>query len=79
MKLLIRNLSRKTSEEELKALFVKEGAVETCVIVMDEKTGNSKGFGFVEMYNRDEALKTVKKLNDKEFAGSRIKVKVATK
>ncbi|MCK4704133.1 MAG: RNA-binding protein, partial [Gammaproteobacteria bacterium] len=43
MKLLIRNLARTTTEEELLTLFKAHGTVEFCNLVMDEKTGESKG------------------------------------
>jgi len=49
MKLLIRNLSRSTTEEELKALFEAYGRVQSCDLVLDKTTGDSKGFAFVEM------------------------------
>jgi len=49
MKLLIRNLSRSTTEEELKALFEEYGRVQSCDLVLDKTTGDSKGFAFVEM------------------------------
>ncbi len=49
MKLLVRNLARSTTEEELRALFEKCGKVQSCTLVLDKKSGLSKGFGFVEM------------------------------
>ena len=49
MKLLIRNLARTTTEEKLKAMFGEYGTIQSCNLVMDEKAGISKGFGFVEM------------------------------
>ena len=49
MKLIVRNMSRKTTEEELKDLFESFGAVQSCAIVTDAETGASKGFGFIEM------------------------------
>ncbi|MCB1813864.1 MAG: RNA-binding protein, partial [Candidatus Competibacteraceae bacterium] len=47
MKLLIRNLARTTTEAELRALFEVHGAVQSCNLVLDKATGDSKGFGFV--------------------------------
>ena len=55
MKLLIRNLARTTTEAELRALFEAHGKVQSCTLVIDKKTGGSKGFGFVEMPNDAEA------------------------
>ena len=77
MKLLIRNLARTTTEAELRALFEAHGTVQFCNLVMDEKTGESKGFGFVGMPKKGEARVAVKTLNGKEVAGSKIRVKKA--
>lgn len=77
MKLLIRNLARTTSEDELKALFEVCGTLQSCTIVMDTDTGESKGFGFVEMPKTGEAKIAVKTLNGKEIGGSVIRVKKA--
>lgn len=77
MKLLIRNLSRDTSEAELKTLFEEYGAVQSCNLVMDKQTGGSKGFGFVEMPKSGEAKIAINKLNGKDFAGNKIRVKKA--
>jgi len=77
MKLLIRNLARTTTEAELKAMFEAHGTVQSCTLVMDKKTGSSKGFGFIEMPKPGEAKAAVKNLNGKEVAGSKIRVKKA--
>jgi len=77
MKLLIRNLARATTEAELTSLFEKYGAVQSCALVMDKKSGTSKGFGFVEMPKPGEAKAAVKNLNGKEVAGNKIRVKKA--
>ncbi|WP_339842402.1 RNA-binding protein [uncultured Halopseudomonas sp.] len=75
MKLLIRNLSRTTTETEMRNLFEAHGLVQSCVLVMDKQTGGSKGFGFVEMPRHDDAKSAIKALNNLEVAGSRIRVK----
>ncbi len=77
MKLLIRNLSRTTTEAELKALFETHGRVQSCTLVMDSKTGLSKGFGFVEIPNPGEAKAAMKSTNGSELNGSKIRVKKA--
>ena len=77
MKLLIRNLARTVTEAELQAMFETHGTVQFCNIVMDEKTGKSKGFGFVGMPKKGEARVAVKTLNGTELAGSKIRVKKA--
>lgn len=75
MKLLIRNLSRTTTEDELLVLFESYGTVQSCDLVLDKETGKSKGFAFVEMPRPGEAKAAMKNLNGKELAGSRIRVK----
>ena len=51
MKLLVRNLSRSTTEQEIRILFSNHGSVTDCSLVLDQETGKSKGFAFVEMPN----------------------------
>lgn len=75
MKLLIRNLSRTTTEAELQSLFEPFGNVQSCTLVMDKETGASKGFGFVEMPRQGDAKAAMKSLNGKEIAGNKIRVK----
>jgi RNA recognition motif-containing protein len=77
MKILIRNLSRETTEGELLELFQAYGRVQYCTVVMDKATGKSKGFGFVEMPLVGEAKLAIKALNAQEIGGSRIRVKRA--
>ena len=77
MKLIIRNLSRDTTESALKAMFEVHGAVQSCNLVMDKETGDSKGFGFVEMPKAAAAKLAMKSLNAKEVDGSQIRVKRA--
>ncbi|WP_345795443.1 hypothetical protein [Vibrio sp. CAU 1672] len=49
MKLLVRNLARNTTEHEIRVLFSAYGTVTECNLVLDQETGLSKGFAFVEM------------------------------
>lgn len=77
MKLLIRNLSRTTSEKTLSALFSEYGAVQSCNLVMDQATGKSKGFAFIEMPKVGEAKVAISTLNNSELEGSKIRVKKA--
>lgn len=77
MKLLIRNLARTTTEAEIKELFDKHGLVQECTLVMDAVTGQSKGFGFLEMPNNNAAKDAIKALNGTKIAGSVIRVKQA--
>jgi RNA recognition motif-containing protein len=77
MKLLVRNLARETTEEELNALFAAHGTIQSCTLVMDKISGGSKGFGFVEMPKAGEAKAAVKQLNGLEIGGNKIRVKKA--
>ncbi|MCP4430231.1 MAG: RNA-binding protein [Gammaproteobacteria bacterium] len=77
MKLIIRNLARSTTEEELKALFQEYGTVQSCDLVLDKTTGGSKGFAFVEMPKPGEAKVAMKNLNNLTVAGNKIRVKKA--
>ncbi len=77
MKLLIRNLARSTTEEELKILFSEYGTVQSCNLVLDKTTSESKGFAFVEMPKPGEAKAAMKALNGKSLANSKIRVKKA--
>ena len=77
MKILVRNLDRLTTEEELKALFQEFGAVQSCSLVMDRDGGTSKGFGFIEMPKSGEAKSAIKKLNNKNVGSNIIRVKKA--
>lgn len=77
MKLLIRNLARSISETKLQQLFEAHGTVQFCNLVLDKKSGGSKGFAFVEMPKPGEAKAAMKKLNGKELEGKIIRVKKA--
>ena len=77
MKILVRNLSRETTQAELLALFKEYGDVQYCKVVMDRTTGKSKGFGFVEMPRAGEARAAIKGLNARDVAGNKIRVKKA--
>ncbi|MBL4882371.1 MAG: RNA-binding protein [Oleispira sp.] len=78
MKILIRNLARTLTESDLEALFAPFGEVAECNLVMDAKTGESKGFGFVEMPGPGNGKAAMKSLNATEIAGQVIRVKRAT-
>ncbi|TKF21624.1 RNA-binding protein [Vibrio genomosp. F6] len=77
MKLLVRNLARTTTAEELKALFEEYGTVVSSNLVLDAETGQSKGFGFVEMPEFEEATKAMQALNMTKIAKNTIRVKEA--
>ena len=77
MKLLVRNLSRSTTEHEIRVLFSAHGSVAECNLVLDQVTGKSKGFAFVEMPNESEAKSAMSSLHETRIANNRIRVKVA--
>lgn len=78
MKLLVRNLSRQTTEAQLRELFEGYGSVQSCNIVLDAKTNLSKGFGFAEIPKVGEAKAAMKALNGSNVDGSVIRVKKAS-
>ncbi|HNW16259.1 MAG TPA: RNA-binding protein [bacterium] len=69
MNIYVGNLAYNLSEDELKAAFEAFGKVESARFVTDRDTGRSKGFGFVEMPNKDEATKAINALNGTELQG----------
>ncbi|PCJ22943.1 MAG: RNA-binding protein [SAR86 cluster bacterium] len=77
MKLLIRNLARNTTEAELKALFEAHGVVQYCNLVLDKKSGGSKGFAFVEMPKTGQAKAAMQNINGTEVDGMLVRVKKA--
>ena len=77
MQILIRNIDRSLTGEQITELFRKYGNVTSCTLVMDAKTGQSKGFGFAEMPNLDEASKAISQLNGLKVGSSALRVKRA--
>lgn len=77
MKLMILNLPRDFKEQALAEMFKAYGNIKNCTLVIDENTGKSKGFGFVEMALAHEAETAIKKLHGSQVGKSRIRVKPA--
>ncbi|MCL9780921.1 RNA-binding protein [Vibrio sp. S4M6] len=77
MKLLVRNLARTTTEQEVRVLFSAHGTVTQCNLVLDQETGQSKGFAFLEMPDENEAKAALNSLNLTNVAKSKIRVKYA--
>jgi RNA recognition motif-containing protein len=77
LQILIRNIDRSLTQPEIVCLFRKYGRVSSCVIVKDEKTGLSKGFGFAEMPKMDEAMNAIEAMNGLKVGGSELRVKRA--
>ena len=77
MKLLARNLARSTTEQDIHALFSAYGLVTACDLVLDQITGQSKGFAFVEMPDDQQAHAAILGLHETRVAKSKIRVKIA--
>lgn len=77
MNIFVAKLNFKTRKEDLEATFAKFGEVTSVKIVRDKETGRSKGYGFIEMPNDDEANQAIAALNDKELDGHVLVVKQA--
>jgi RNA recognition motif-containing protein len=77
MNIYVGNLLRSLSETELKEVFQAYGTVQTASIIKDKMTGESRGFGFVEMPNKDEAMKAISSLNGKDLKGRNMTVNEA--
>ena len=76
-KIYVGNLSVSATEDLLRSLFEKHGPVERVTIVTDPDTGQSRGFGFVEMSNYAEALKAIGALNRTDLEGRTLTVNEA--
>jgi RNA recognition motif-containing protein len=77
MNIFVARLNFKTRKEDLESAFAKFGQVSSAKIVKDRDSGRSKGYGFVEMPNDEEALKAIAALNETELDGRAIVVKPA--
>ena len=77
MKLLVRNIARSITQADLTEMFEQFGTVQSCTLVMDKETGESKGFGFAELPKIGDAKAAIKVLNGKEYSGSKLRVKKA--
>lgn len=77
MKLYVGGLAYSVTDQELEALFAEQGKVVSAVVIKDRDTGQSKGFGFVEMEDIKEGQNAIKELNGKELSGRSIVVNEA--
>ena len=76
-KLYVGGLSFSTTSESLREYFTQCGTVESATVITDRLSGQSRGFGFVEMSTAAEAQEAITKLNDQSFEGRRLTVSVA--
>ncbi len=77
-KLFIGGLSFSTSTERLREVFAEAGQVESAAVVTDRDTGQSRGFGFVEMATTEDADQAIARFNGKEVDGRQLRVEKAT-
>jgi cold-inducible RNA-binding protein len=73
-KLYVGNLAYAVNNDDLAQHFAQAGKVETATVVTDKFSGQSRGFGFVEMSDPAEATRAVETLNDTDLKGRRIRV-----
>lgn len=77
MNIFVTNLHFKVQSEELRQLFEEYGTVDSAKVIMDHETGRSKGYGFVEMPDDDNAQQAIDELDGAEVMGKAIIVKKA--
>ncbi len=76
-KLYVGGLPYTTTQDELQNAFAQAGAVSSASIITDKMTGRSRGFGFVEMTNDEDAQKAIEMWNGKDFGGRKLTVNEA--
>jgi RNA recognition motif-containing protein len=77
LKIYVGNLSFNTNEDGLRAAFEAHGEVASATVVADRDTGRSRGFGFVEMSNDDQARAAINAMNGTELDGRQLTVNEA--
>jgi RNA recognition motif-containing protein len=77
MNIYISNLSYSASDDNLNELFASFGEISTAKVIFDKYTNKSRGFGFVEMSNDEEAAKAIEELNQTDHMGKTINVSEA--
>ena len=77
MKIYVGNLPWSTTDQELSELFGSSGEVRSATVITDRETGRSRGFGFVEMDNDEDAKKAIAELNGKDMGGRPLRVNEA--
>jgi cold-inducible RNA-binding protein len=74
MKIHVANLALETTTADLRAAFAGVGEVQSARVIYDRVTGRSRGFGFVEMTNRDEASAAIVALGQAELQGRKLRL-----
>ena len=77
MNIYVGNFAFSVTESDLKETFGAHGTVQTASIIKDKFSGESRGFGFVEMPSREEATKAIGAMNGKDLKGRALKVNEA--
>ncbi|MDW8458589.1 MAG: RNA-binding protein [Verrucomicrobiota bacterium] len=77
MNIFVGNLPYSATDMDLRAAFEAHGTVTSASVILDKFTGKSRGFGFVEMPNREEALAAIAALNEKQMNGRALRVNEA--
>lgn len=77
MNIYVGNLPFRTNSEDLAAEFRRFGEVDSAQVIMDRDTGRSRGFGFVEMPNDEEARRAIEEMDGADMGGRRINVNEA--
>ncbi len=77
MKIYVGNLSFKATDEDLRVAFEAYGDVESAKVIQDRETGRSRGFGFVEMSNQDQANSAIEQVNNTEIVDRPVRVNEA--
>jgi len=77
IKIYVGNLSFDSTESELQGLFEPYGVVDSAKVIVDQFTNRSRGFGFIEMQNREEGLRAIQELDSKDLGGRSLKVNEA--
>jgi RNA recognition motif-containing protein len=76
-KLYVGNLAYSVTNEDLEGLFSQAGKVDSAVVVVDKFSGQSRGFGFVEMADSNDAARAIEEFNETELKGRNIRVNEA--
>jgi RNA recognition motif-containing protein len=77
MNIYVGNLSEDVTDEDLRAAFEAFGQVESANVIKDKYSGESRGFGFVEMAGKSEAQKAIDEMNGKDLKGRTVTVNEA--
>ncbi|MHC4111891.1 MAG: RNA recognition motif domain-containing protein [Planctomycetota bacterium] len=77
MNIYVGNLAREVTEDDLREAFEAFGQVSTATIITDRFSGESRGFGFVEMPSKSEAQNAISEMNEKDLKGRTINVNEA--